>query len=134
MGVRSTLLSRQAQKQRPDGSLEADTPGLSRCSKGAAPRRKQPYFFLAGRFVDFLRAVFFLVDRLAAFFLVARFLVAFFLVDFLAVDLLVVRFLVVRFLVDLLAVFFFAAFFFVAISVAPYRAFTFLCVFPQTPC
>ncbi len=79
-------------------------------------------FFLvvAARFlVDFL-AAFFLVDRLAVFFFVEA---ARFLVDFLAAFFLVER-LAVFFFVDRLAVFFLATFFltvfFFAISVAPH--------------
>ena len=85
-------------------------------------------FFLVDRLAAFFLVAFFFfvafffVDRLAAFF-VAFFLVAFFLVDRLAVFLVAV-FLVAFFLVDrlavfFLAVFFLAAFFFLAMSVAP---------------
>ena len=109
------------------------TPGLVRFRLRPEP---QSYFLRAGRLAVFVPADFFLVDRLAVFFVdffVAVFFVAvFFFVDFLAVDRLVVARLVTFFLGDRFAVVFFAAFF-VAISVAPYWASSFCMLLCRRP-
>ncbi len=93
--------------------------GLSRCILAGA---EATYFFLAAVFLGLTAffAVFFFVDRLAAFFLAVFFLAVFFFGDRLAAFFLAAFFLVDRLAVFFLAVFFLAAaFFFFAIPMAP---------------